>query len=119
MAVLILHFLVSSIQQSVGVLDLKAQLDGHLLLYAIMISATTAFLFGLVPALKLIQIDPQLSLGNQMGNRSGGSLNIRLRKGLMIFQVAVTVILVARRAVHCKSFEFTKCKPRLSSRPYL
>jgi predicted permease len=95
LAVLILHFLVSSIQQSVGVLDLKAQLDGHLLLYAIMISATTAFLFGLVPALKLIQIDPQLSLGNQMGNRSGGSLNIRLRKGLMIFQVAVTVILVA------------------------
>jgi predicted permease len=87
--------LVGAIPKSEGVAGLAARLDFRVLGFAIALSIVTGILFGLTPALRATRTDLQSTLKDQGANFSGGKANVRLRKWLLVSQVALTVVLLA------------------------
>ncbi len=86
---------VAAIPESIGALGLQAKLDYRLLAFAAALSMFTAILFGFTPALRATRADLQSTLKDQGANTSGGKSNVRLRKWLMVSQVALTAVLLA------------------------
>jgi putative ABC transport system permease protein len=86
---------VAAIPESIGALGLEAKLDYRLLAFAAALSIFTAILFGFTPALRATRADLQSTLKDQGANTSGGKSNVRLRKWLMVSQVALTAVLLA------------------------
>ncbi|HYL93721.1 MAG TPA: ABC transporter permease [Alphaproteobacteria bacterium] len=90
-----LHLMVSSVAVGAGIVDLHARLDGEMLLFALVLSVVTGILFGLTPAMRMVQGKAHSAV-KQPGSAATDAVgNVRLRKLLMIFQVAVTVVLLA------------------------
>jgi putative ABC transport system permease protein len=68
-------------------------IDGAALTFALAISALTGLVVGVVPALRGTRVDPSQQLGG--GARSStGLYGTRLRSGLVVFQVAVSIVLL-------------------------
>jgi predicted permease len=66
-------------------------IDGSMLLYTLVLSVTTGILVGLVPAVPSIR----LAVADQL--RNGGrsvTASLRLRQGLIVAQVAMTIVLL-------------------------
>ncbi|HWZ53141.1 MAG TPA: ABC transporter permease [Candidatus Acidoferrales bacterium] len=95
--------IVGAIPKSEGVDGLVARLDYRVLGFAIVLSIVTGVLFGLTPALRATRTDLQSTLKDQGANVSGGKANVRLRKWLLVSQVALTVILLAGAGFFTKS----------------
>jgi predicted permease len=95
--------LVGSLRQGVGAQGLQAQLDSRVLLFALVISLLTGLLFGLGPALRATRTVLQTTLKDQGASVSDGKSNVRLRKWLMISQVALTTMLLASAGYFVKS----------------
>ena len=98
-----LSALVGSIPKSEGISGLEANLDYRVLAFAIVLTIATGVLFGLAPALRSTHTDLQSTLKDQGANVSGGTANVRLRKWLLVSQVALTVILLAGAGFFTKS----------------
>ena len=90
-----LSALVGAIPEGEGVAGLVAKLDYRMLAFAIVLSIVTGVLFGLTPALRATRTDLQSTLKDQGANVSGGKANVRLRKWLLVSQVALTMVLLA------------------------
>jgi predicted permease len=73
---------------------LTASLDPRVLAFAAGVTVLSAVVFGLVPAMKASRADLQDSLKEQGPGTSGGPGGVRLRKVLVILQVASTVTLL-------------------------
>jgi predicted permease len=86
--------LVSTIPQSYGTVGLAARLDYRVLAFAIGLSILTGILFGLAPALRATRVDLQSTLKDQGASVSSGISNVRLRKWLLVSQVALTAVLL-------------------------
>jgi predicted permease len=97
-----LSALVSSIPKSEGISGLEASLDYRVLVFAIVLTVVTGVLFGLAPALRASHTDLQAILKDQ-GANVAGTANVRLRKWLLVSQVALTVILLASAGFFTKS----------------
>jgi putative ABC transport system permease protein len=69
------------------------QLDGRVLLFALATSIVTGLVFGLIPALQAAGVDLNESL-KQSGGRSGSGSGMRLRSGMIVFEVAVSLVLL-------------------------
>jgi predicted permease len=95
--------LVGSIPKSEGISGLEASLDYRVLAFAIVLTVVTGVLFGLAPAVRATHTDLQGTLKDQGANVSGGTANVRLRKWLLVSQVALTVILLAGAGFFTKS----------------
>jgi predicted permease len=95
--------LVGSLRQGIGVMGLETHLDTRVLLFAVGISILTGILFGLGPALRATRTSLQSTLKDQGASVSGASSNVRLRKGLMISQVALTSMLLVSAGYFVKS----------------
>jgi putative ABC transport system permease protein len=69
-------------------------LDIRTLAFTMGLSVVTAFLFGIAPALQISK--PNLSESLKEGGRSGGASagRIRLRNGLVISEIAITLVLL-------------------------
>jgi predicted permease len=80
-----------------------ARVDSHVLAITLVISALTGILFGIIPALKVSQLDLITSL-NQ-GGRSGIGSGGRLRDALVVSEVALAIVLLAGAALMLRSFE--------------
>jgi predicted permease len=76
---------------SIAIGDLGVGLDRNVLLFAMAISAGTALLFGLVPALQTTRPDLVRSLKGELSGRVGSG---RLRKGLVALQMGLCVVLL-------------------------
>jgi putative ABC transport system permease protein len=87
--------LIGAIPRSYGALGLNARLDYRVLAFALGLSVLTAVLFGLAPALRATRVDLQSTLKEQGSSISGGLSNVRLRKWLLVSQVALTAVLLA------------------------
>jgi predicted permease len=98
-----LSALVGSIPKSEGISGLEANLDYRELAFAIALTVVTGILFGLAPALRATHTDLQSTLKDQGATVSGGTANLRLRKWLLVSQVALTVILLAGAGFFTKS----------------
>jgi predicted permease len=98
-----LGLLVQTMQESIGVLGLEKQLDGRILAFAIALSLLTAVLFGLLPALRAAQADLQTALKDLGSSVSHRLSSMRLRKALIVGQVALTAVLLTAAGLFTRS----------------
>ncbi len=82
---------------------LSADPDLRVVLFAIAISALTAFAFGLAPALQATRPSYTSTLKEDAGTIAGGGRQARLRKGLVVTQVALSVLLLAGAGLFARS----------------
>ncbi|HEV2298353.1 MAG TPA: ABC transporter permease [Candidatus Acidoferrales bacterium] len=98
-----LNLLVGSLANGIQVLGLEAQLDARVMVFAAAVSIFTAVLFGLAPAMRATRVDLQSTLKEQGTSTTGATGSVRLRKVLIVAQVALTAILLAGAALFVES----------------
>src|SRR5271169_4181457 len=98
-----LSVIVNSIPENEGASGLTAQLDYRVLIFACVVSLVTGVLFGLAPAIRPTRTDLQSVLKDQGVNVSGGKANVRVRKSLMVSQIALTAVLLAAAGLFAHS----------------
>ena len=98
-----LSVIVNSIPESEGASGLRSQLDYRVLIFACVVSLVTGVLFGLAPAIRATHTDLQSVLKDQGVNVSGGRTNVRVRKFLLISQIALTAVLLAAAGLFAHS----------------
>ena len=78
-------------------------LDSRVLLYTVVVTMLTGIIFGLAPALQSSK--PNMTDTLKEGGRSGtGSRGARLRKGLVVGEVALALVLLVSSALLVKGF---------------
>jgi predicted permease len=98
-----LRAIVSSVPPDIGFLGIGANLDYRVLAFSLGLSLLTGLLFGLAPALRATRPDVQGTLKDQGTSGSGGVASVRMRKGLIIAQVALTTVLLAGAGLFTRS----------------
>jgi predicted permease len=98
-----LNVIVNSIPEDQGASGLTSQLDYRALIFACVVSLVTGVLFGLAPAIRATHTDLQSVLKDQGVNVSGGRTNVRVRKFLLISQIALTAVLLAAAGLFAHS----------------
>lgn len=78
------------------------QLDGRVIAFGLILAAATGVLFGLVPAFRLANADPQQDLRG--GRGEVGAEGGRLRNMLVVVEVALAVLLVIGAGLMGRSF---------------
>ena len=73
----------------------EVRLSGQVLGFAIVLSALTAFVFGLLPALQCSRMEPQGALSSSSRTSSASARGLRTRQTLVVAEVALTLILLA------------------------
>lgn len=81
----------------------EAGIDGGVLLFALAISLAASLVFGLAPALQVLRVDLNSALKQSVRRAGGGTLADRLRQGLVVAEIALSVILVAGAGLLIKS----------------
>lgn len=79
-------------------------MDPRIFVVCIALATLTAFLFGLLPALRTVGRDVQEGLRSGGRGMSGGRRVRAFRSGLVIFEVAVSLVLVASAGLLMRSF---------------
>ena len=72
--------------------------------FAALLSLVTAVLFGLAPALQGRTLELNRTLRDEAGSISGTAHRARIRKGLVVAQVALSTLLVAGAGLFARSF---------------
>jgi predicted permease len=83
--------------------SLRAAPDARVVSFTAAISLLTALVFGTVPALQGARADLNRTLREEAGSLSGGVSHARLRKGLVVAQVALSMLLVAGAGLFARS----------------
>lgn len=74
-------------------------IDGRALLFALMVSALAGIAFGIAPALRLADIHG----GTLLRNATVGTTRSRLQRGFVIFEIAISVMLVVSASLALES----------------
>jgi predicted permease len=74
--------------------SLNSQPDLTVLGFALGVSLLTALIFGMIPAWRAAGIDPSRGLAQNGRNYAGTGMRHRLGKSLVVFQVAISLILI-------------------------
>ena len=82
---------------------ISGSIDSRVLLFNFVLSLATGLLFGLVPALRSTRPNLAPTLKDQVGAVVGGGGGVRLRKGLVIAQVMVSVLLLISAGLFIRS----------------
>ncbi|HKD14496.1 MAG TPA: ABC transporter permease [Candidatus Angelobacter sp.] len=90
-----LRTVIVTVARGIGASGIQPHLDWRVLLFAAAVSVLTGLLFGLAPALRILRSAPRGALNEPARGSSANIANVRLRKWLMVFQVAMTVVLLA------------------------
>ena len=85
-------------------LDYGIRLDWRMFAYAIVISAATALLFGLAPALRASKRDLVTELKMQRGETGRGRRFFSMRNALVVGQIAVSQFLLAGTVLWVRSY---------------
>jgi predicted permease len=83
--------------------SLSAMPDARVLAFTLVLCAATALLFGLVPALQASKPALVNALKDEIGTTSGGVKHARMRKTLVVAQVALSVLLLAAAGLFARS----------------
>jgi len=83
--------------------NLSAAPDARVLLFTLGLCALTALLFGLVPALQASRPALVTALKDEIGTTSGGVRHARMRKTLVVAQIALSVLLLAAAGLFARS----------------
>jgi putative ABC transport system permease protein len=80
-------------------------LNPAVLLFALLIAALTTLICGLAPALHVVRGNPQLSMtGSGKGTAGGGFRHGKLRSGLVIAEVALSIVLLTGAGLMMRGF---------------
>jgi predicted permease len=82
---------------------ISGALDLRMLLFNFALSLLTGLLFGLVPALRSTKPSLAPTLKDQVGAVIGGGAGVRVRKGLVVAQVTVSVLLLIGAGLFIRS----------------
>ena len=83
---------------------LEIGLDGNVLLFTLLVSIVTGLIFGLAPALHLTRRTVTQSLRDGTGRTTAGGARQRVRRLLVVSEVALAVILVVGSTLMLRSF---------------
>ncbi len=83
--------------------SLTADPDRRVLLFALVASVATAILAGVVPAVQTTRPALTAALKEEAGSLAGGPRQVRLRKGLVIAQVALSALLLVGAGLFARS----------------
>jgi predicted permease len=86
-----------------GSIALSADPDLRVMLFTIGLSIATALLFGIAPAVQATRSTVAGTLKDEAGGVVGGTGHARVRKGLVVAQVALSVMLLAGAALFARS----------------
>lgn len=80
----------------------EVAVDGRILVFTLVVTAASALIFGLAPATSLRRMELE---GGLKGTRGGATRNqARLRRGLVVFELAVSLVLVLTAGLLLRSF---------------
>ena len=99
------HMITASVPQQAHMpFWMRFTIDGKVLLFTVLVAVATGVLFGLVPALQAARADLASTL-KEGGRGAGGSLRgNRLRSGLVVAEVALSLVLLIGSALFARSF---------------
>jgi predicted permease len=97
------RFLLGFLPQSETPHVISSGLDLRILAFNLLLAAVTGLVFGLVPALRSTSPSLAPTLKDQVGAVVGGSGGVRLRKGLVIAQVMLSVLLLIGAGLFIRS----------------
>ena len=86
-------------------LAINGSVDRRVLLATIMVSLFTAVVSGVVPALRASKLSPATVLKDEALNTSGGLHKSRLASGLVVAQIALSLLLLACAGLFVRSLE--------------
>ncbi|HWP41787.1 MAG TPA: ABC transporter permease, partial [Blastocatellia bacterium] len=86
-----------------GMSGISADLDGQVLAFNFGLSVLAGVFFGLAPALKSTRTNLVMALKDQGRNASAGVAHAGLRKGLVVAEIALTVVLLVAAGLFARS----------------
>src|ERR1700741_3271350 len=86
-------------------LALVVQADRTVLIATLMISVLTGVIFGILPALRASGVAPVAVLKEDTGKASGGLGKARLASGLVVAQIALSLLLLICAGLFIRSFQ--------------
>ena len=89
------QFLIASIGTTNNIVFLDVSPDFKVLAFAAGVAALTCVFFGLAPALRATRINPGAAMKAAGRGLTAGRERFTLRRGLVVFQVALSLVLVA------------------------
>jgi len=98
-----LHTLIAFGPPDIPRLD-EARVDARVLGFALAISLLTAVVFGLVPAWRISQSDPQKTLKGAFRSASGSLALRRMRNALVVLEFALAIVLLTGAGLLVRSF---------------
>ncbi len=101
-----LHTLLAAFPPDADLRQLAAQIDPRVLGFAALVSLTAGISFGVAPALRAARLDPARTLrGQGRGTVSAARDVLRLRRGLVTAQVALTLVLLVGAGLFVSSLQ--------------
>jgi putative ABC transport system permease protein len=82
---------------------LSADPDLRVTMFALALGILTGFVFGIVPALQATRTGVAAALKEDSGSVSGGGRQARVRRGLVVAQVALSMLLLAGAGLFARS----------------
>jgi putative ABC transport system permease protein len=79
-------------------------LDTWVVVFAVLVSIATGLLFGLIPAFRATRLDPTHSLRDGGRGSSEGLGGVRIRSGLVVAEVALSLMLLVGAGLLLKSY---------------
>jgi predicted permease len=95
--------LIGSIPFTDAALTMSAEPDLRVAFFALGLSVLTGLLFGVLPALSATRLTLASTLKSEAGSVVGGSLPFRFRKGLVVAQIALSVLLLVGAGLFARS----------------
>ena len=83
---------------------MRIEIDGTALLFNFVIAVLTGLLFGLVPAWQASRADLNLALKEGAKGDSGGAVSHKLRNGLVVAEIAISLLLLVGAGLMMQSF---------------
>jgi putative ABC transport system permease protein len=80
------------------------EINGPVLLYTVLVALITGVVFGLAPALQAVRGNLQTALKDGGRGAAGGGSRQRLRTGLAVAEVALSMVLLVGAALFVRSF---------------
>ena len=82
----------------------EARIDTRVLAFTFIVSVVASLLFGLAPALQVLRVDLDKSLKQGTTRSTGGGLADRLRRTLVVAEIALSMMLLTAAGLLLKSF---------------